>query len=67
MSFTLNDAKEIIAAWDKLPGGRNYSTREVQRWIIEDMAPAINSLRKKVKEHAESQGKSTPKGKKGSS
>lgn len=35
----------IVAAWESLPGGRNYSTSEVQAWIIGPMQKAINRIR----------------------
>jgi hypothetical protein len=47
--ITEQDAKDIIKAWEKLPGGKRYSVREVQNWLIHIMSPAINKLRKKLK------------------
>ncbi len=37
---------EILTAWDKLPHG-NHSPRDVESWLINDMAPVINKLRNK--------------------
>ena len=37
--------KNIVDAWEALPGGRNYSVREVERWLIDDMKPAIDAAR----------------------
>lgn len=34
-----------VAAWESLPGGRNYSTGEVQDWILGPMQKAINRIR----------------------
>jgi len=35
----------IVTAWESLPGGRNYSTGEVQDWILGPMQKAINRIR----------------------
>ncbi len=34
-----------VAAWESLPGGRNYSTGDVQDWILGPMQKAINRIR----------------------
>ncbi len=35
----------IVTAWESLPGGRNYSTGEVQDWLLGPMQKAINRIR----------------------
>ena len=46
--FTIDDAKEVVAAWESLKGGRNYSPSEIQDWLVEDMKPMMDKLRKKI-------------------
>ena len=48
-TFTVDDAKEVIAAWESLPGGRSYSGKEIENWLAKTMQPAINKLRAKIK------------------
>lgn len=38
--------REVIDAWDALPGDRNYSRREIQKWLVDDMWPAIEEARR---------------------
>lgn len=42
-------AKDVITAWETLPGGRHYSPKEIDDWLRHDMAPAIGELREKLK------------------
>lgn len=35
----------IVDAWEALPGGRQVSNREVERWLADEMGPAINAIR----------------------
>lgn len=35
----------IVDAWEALPGGRQVRNSDVEEWLAEDMAPAINSIR----------------------
>jgi hypothetical protein len=37
--------REIVAAWESLPGGRNYSPREVEAWLADRMKPQIDAIR----------------------
>jgi len=37
--------KGIKDAWESLPGGTNYSPRVVEKWLINDMKPAIDAVR----------------------
>lgn len=46
--FTIEDAKEVVAAWEALKGGRNYSGREIEQWLADYMKPAIDKLRSKI-------------------
>lgn len=39
--------REIIAAWEALPGGQQ-SVRRVERWLAEDMKPVIDKARSEV-------------------
>lgn len=36
---------EVIKGWDSLPGPRRYTIPEVQKWLLEDMHPAIGAAR----------------------
>ena len=42
--------EEIVAAWEVLSGGRRTAT-EIEGWLINDMAPAINKIRKYLKKN----------------
>ena len=45
--MTKQEALEnIIVAWESLEGNTSYSPAEIQRWLIEDMKPAIDDVRK---------------------
>ena len=46
--FTIADAKAVVDAWESLEGGRRYSAKDIERWLINDMKPAIDMLRKKI-------------------
>lgn len=46
--FTIADAKVVVDAWESLEGGRRYSAKDIERWLINDMKPAIDMLRKKI-------------------
>ena len=37
--------RAVVAAWEALPGGRDYSIRIVQDWLVKDMKPAIDAAR----------------------
>ena len=40
------DAKlNVIKAWDKLEGDKHYSPKEIEKWLIKDLGPAIKELR----------------------
>jgi hypothetical protein len=43
------EVKKLIEAWESLEGNKNYSPKDIERWLIKDMKPAIDSLRKKLK------------------
>jgi hypothetical protein len=40
--------EKIIDAWEALPGGRDFSVREISAWLSNDMTPAINAARKAI-------------------
>lgn len=44
------EVENLIRAWESLEGDRNYSPREIGAWLKEEMSPAINILRAKLKE-----------------
>ena len=48
-TFTIDDAKEVITAWESLPGGRSYSGKEIENWLAKNMQPVISKLRAKIK------------------
>lgn len=48
-NFNIEDAKEIVKAWEKLEGNKRYSPKEIGSWLLNDMAPVINKLREKIK------------------
>jgi hypothetical protein len=39
---------QAIKAWQKLPGGQRNSVQDTEKWLIKEMGPAINKLRKSV-------------------
>ena len=47
--FTIEDAKEMVLAWESLEGNRDYSPKEIERWLINDMKPVIDKFRAKIK------------------
>jgi hypothetical protein len=42
-------AKALIAAWESLPGGKRYSQNQIGNWLMDDMKPAVDGLRKAIK------------------
>ena len=42
--------RDVLAAWDALPGGRRHDKADVERWLAEEMAPAIARIRERVEE-----------------
>lgn len=45
----VKEAQDVIKAWESLPGNKNYTPKEIQKWLVENMSPAINALRVKLK------------------
>lgn len=45
----LANVVNLIAAWESLEGGRNYTAKEVGQWLLNDMKPAIDTLREDIK------------------
>jgi hypothetical protein len=45
LAWELEAAREVISAWESLPGPRHYSVQEVQVWLSGPMAKAIKRLR----------------------
>lgn len=35
----------VITQWEVLPGGQIYNTRDIGKWLTDQMAPAINQCR----------------------
>lgn len=44
-SGAINHLNSIVDAWEALPGGKRVKNSDVERWLSEDMSPAINSIR----------------------
>jgi hypothetical protein len=42
----------VVEAWEALPGGRNYTNREVAEWLAKHMSPSINVARKALRRKA---------------
>ncbi len=49
--FSIKDAKEIVKAWEGIDGDRNYSPKVIEAWLKYTMKPAIDKLRKKIKNY----------------
>jgi hypothetical protein len=43
--FTEEDINSVLEAWDSLPGGKRYSREDIEKWLLNKMAPAIRALR----------------------
>lgn len=41
--------KNVIEAWESLPGGQSYSAREIGIWLEKAMKPAMDNARKSLK------------------
>jgi hypothetical protein len=39
---------QLVAAWDALPGGHNYGASIIERWLTNDVGPAMQSARAKL-------------------
>lgn len=39
----------IIIAWESLEGDKNYSPKEISKWLKEEMKPAIDDIRNHLK------------------
>lgn len=35
----------VIKAWDSLEGGRHYSPKQIERWLVDKMSPAMSRAR----------------------
>ncbi len=42
------EVKKLIEAWESLEEG-NHSPKVIAKWLLKDMKPAIDNLRKKLK------------------
>jgi hypothetical protein len=38
-------ARDMIKAWESLPGPNNYSASDIQHWITRQLKPGIDGLR----------------------
>lgn len=45
--FTIEDAKEMVKAWESLPEG-NYDSDTISEWLMDDMKPVIDKFRAKI-------------------
>lgn len=46
--FTIDDAKEMVNAWERLPEG-DYDSETISDWLMDDMKPVIDKFRAKIK------------------
>ncbi len=42
------EVEKLIKAWEKLESG-NHSPKVIAKWLLEDMKPEIDNLRKKIR------------------
>lgn len=42
-------AKKVIKAWESLKGDEKYTPKEIENWLVNEMKPAIDRLRKELK------------------
>ncbi len=42
------EVKKLIKAWESLKGDKNYTPKEIEKWLVNEMKPAIDRLRKKL-------------------
>jgi hypothetical protein len=42
-------AKALISAWESLPGGREYSPKQISNWLSDNMKPAVYGLRNAIR------------------
>lgn len=45
--FTIDDAKEMVNAWESLPEG-DYDSITISNWLMDDMKPVIDKFRAKI-------------------
>ncbi len=45
--FTIEDAKEMVKAWESLPEG-DYNSETISDWLMDDMKPVIDKFRAKI-------------------
>lgn len=36
----------VVRAWEELDGGKNYSAKQIEWWLVHQMTPAINRARR---------------------
>lgn len=44
-SNSFKELHDLIDAWEFLKGGKNVPVRDVEKWLVETMGPAINKAR----------------------
>lgn len=37
--------ENVVKAWEVLRGGRRYSSKEIEHWLVKCMGPAIDDAR----------------------
>ena len=47
--ISVEDLEGVITAWEALKGNRNYSPKEIEKWLSKDMKPMIDKIRIKIK------------------
>ena len=45
MDDCLDFKRRLVAAWEACRGGREVPTREIEKWLHDDMWPIINEAR----------------------
>ena len=45
--FTIDDAKEMVKAWESLQEG-DYDSDIISDWLMDDMKPVIDKFRAKI-------------------
>lgn len=43
--------EDLIKAWESLPGNAEYPPRIIEKWLVQDMTPAIMKARSWLRNH----------------
>jgi len=44
--------KKIVGAWESLEGDQNYTPDEISDWLMDDMKPVMDKIRKHLKKES---------------